>query len=363
MRALRWAPVLALMLLGLTVVPASGAGDRGSQRSASAVAKVRVTAVASGLYHSLALGSTGAVFDWGWNIVGQLGNGSTNGSNVPVSVRLPRGTRVTGIAGGFAHSVAVTSTGAVLAWGKNYDGDLGNGSTTDSALPVKAILPAGMKATAVAAGGDHSLALTTTGAVLAWGYNGDGDLGNGNKVSSDVPVTVKLPTGTKVTAIAAGGYFCLALTTTGAVLAWGYNADGELGDGGTSSSDVPIKVRLPAGTKVTKIAAGGALEGVGNATVGPGHGLALTSTGAVLAWGYNADGQLGDGNKANSDVPTEVKSLRGAGRKVAAIAAGQLDSLAVTSTGAVLAWGGNNFGQLGDASYAESGVPVQVIQP
>ncbi len=374
-----------------------------------------MTAVASGLYHSLALGSTGAVFDWGWNIVGQLGNGSTNGSNVPVSVRLPRGTRVTGIAGGFAHSVAVTSTGAVLAWGKNYDGDLGNGSTTDSALPVKAILPAGMKATAVAAGGDHSLALTTTGAVLAWGYNGygqlgnggtgsssvpvvvslptgtkvtaiaagaldslaltttgavlawgyngDGDLGNGNKVSSDVPVTVKLPTGTKVTAIAAGGYFCLALTTTGAVLAWGYNADGELGDGGTSSSDVPIKVRLPAGTKVTKIAAGGALEGVGNATVGPGHGLALTSTGAVLAWGYNADGQLGDGNKANSDVPTEVKSLRGAGRKVAAIAAGQLDSLAVTSTGAVLAWGGNNFGQLGDASYAESGVPVQVIQP
>ena len=83
-----------------------------------------------GVYHSLALSSSGAVYAWGWNIVGQLGNGSTNGSDVPVKVRLPGGTKVTGISGGFAHSLAVTSSGAVFAWGKNYDGELGNGGTT-----------------------------------------------------------------------------------------------------------------------------------------------------------------------------------------------------------------------------------------
>ncbi len=164
---------------------------------------------------------------------------------------------MTGIAAGFAHSLAVTSTGAVFACGKNDDGELGDGSTTDSDVPVKVDLPAGTKVTAVAAGAGHNLAVTSTGAVLAWGLNNEGQLGNGSTGSSDVPVTVSLPAGTKVTAVAAGALHSLALTSTGAVLAWGYNADGELGDGSTANSDVPVKVKLPAGTKVTAIAAGG----------------------------------------------------------------------------------------------------------
>ena len=402
--------VLGLLLLGFAVAPASGAGSGGLKRVTSVTAKVRV---AGGLYHGLAVTSAGAVFAWGWNIVGQLGNGSTNGSDVPVKVRLPGGTKVTAAAAGFAHSVALTSTGAVLSWGKNYNGDLGNGSTTNSDVPVKVSLPAGTKVTAVAAGGEHnlavtstgavlawgynadgqlgnggtgasnvpvnvnlptgttvtavaagalhSLAVTSTGAVLAWGYNGDGELGNGNRTNSDVPVKVKLPAGMKVTAVAAGGYYSLALTSTGAVLAWGYNGDGELGNGKRTSSDVPVKVKLPAGMKVTAVAAGGSLEGVGEATSGPGHSLALTSTGAVLAWGYNTSGELGDGSTKDSDLPVKVKLP--AGRKVTAIAAGELQSVALTSTGAVLAWGGNNFGQLGDGSYEGSDVPVRVNLP
>jgi alpha-tubulin suppressor-like RCC1 family protein len=350
---------LAGTLLAFAVAPASAAGNAGLKRGTSVV--VKRAAVAAGLYHALALSSTGAVFAWGWNIVGQLGNGNTNGTDVPVKVKLPGGTRVTGIAAGFAHSLAVTSTGAVLAWGKNYNGDLGNGSTTDSDVPVKVDLPAGTKVTAVAAGGEHNLAVTSTGAVLAWGYNADGQLGNSGTGSSDVPVSVSLPTATKVIAVAAGALDSLAVTSTGAVLAWGYNADGELGDGGTANSDMPTTVKLPAGTKVTATAAGGSLEGVGGDTFGPGHSLALTSTGRVLAWGYNADGELGDGGTANSDVP--VKVTLPASTKVTAVAAGELHSLAVTSTGTVLASGGNNFGQLGDGSYKGSDVPVKVDLP
>jgi alpha-tubulin suppressor-like RCC1 family protein len=390
---------------------ASAAVSAGLKRQTPVV--VKRAAVAAGLYHGLALSSTGAVFAWGWNIVGQLGNGSTNGSDVPVRVRLPGGTRVTGISAGFAHSVAVTSTGAVLAWGKNYNGDLGNGSTTDSDVPVKVdlpagtqviaiaagsehslavtstgavlawgynadgelgnggtgssnvpvnvSLPAGTRVTAVAAGALHSLAVTSTGAVLAWGYNADGELGNGGTTNSDVPVMVKLPAGTKVTAVAAGGYYSLALTATGRVLAWGYDADGELGDGGTTNSHVPVMVKLPAGTKVTAFAAGGSPEGVGGTTFGPGHSLALTASGAVLAWGYNTDGELGNGGTASSELPVRVKLP--AGTKVTAVAAGELNSLAVTSRGTVLAWGGNNFGQLGDGNYKGSDLPVKVNLP
>jgi len=131
------------------------------------------------------------VFAWGWNIAGQLGNGTTNGSDLPVKVSLPGGTKVTAIAAGFAHSVALTSTGALLAWGKNYNGNLGDGSTTDSDVPVKVSLPVGTKATAVAAGAEHNLAVTSTGAVLAWGYNADGQLGDGGTgaiTAGDFPV-------------------------------------------------------------------------------------------------------------------------------------------------------------------------------
>ena len=306
LRALVGGLVSVSLLLGLAAAPASWAGSAGLTRETPV--SVKAALVAAGLYHGVALTSTGAVFAWGWNIVGQLGNGSTNGSDVPVKVRLPGGTKVTRIAGGFAHSVALTSTGSVLAWGKNYNGNLGNASTTDSDVPVDVSLPAGTKVTAVAAGGEHNLAVTSTGAVLAWGYNAAGQLGDGSTGASDVPVNVSLPAGTKVTAVAAGASHSVALTSTGAVLAWGYNADGELGDGNTTNSDVPVKVNLPPGTKVIAVAAGGY------------YSLAVTSTGAVLAWGYNADGELGDGNRTNSDVPVKVRLP--AGRKVTAVAAG-----------------------------------------
>ena len=406
--------VLGLLLLGLAAATASGAGSARPKpkpkTTVTMTVKAKASPIAGGVDHSLALKS-GAVYAWGWNIVGQLGNGTTNGSDVPVKVRLPGGTKVIGVSGGFAHSVAVTSSGQVLSWGKNYNSDLANGSTTDSDLPVRSVLPAGTKVVAVAASGDssfaltstgavlgwglndqgqlgdgssgnnnvppgnvslpagttviaiaagslHTLALTSTGAVLAWGYNAQGELGDGNRKNTDVPVKVKLPAGVKVTAVAAGGFDSLALTSSGAVYAWGYNADGELGDGNKKNTDVPVKVKLSA--KVTAIAVGGEADGVGSVHPSPGHGLAVTSSGAVYAWGSNADGELGNGTTTNSDKPVKVKKLSA---KVTALAAGQLNSLAATSSGAVYAWGGNDFGQLGDGNYAESKVPVRVRLP
>jgi len=110
--------------------------------------------------------------------------------------------------------------------------------------------------TLVGAGEGHSLARTSAGKVLAWGSGGAGALGNGTTASSDIPVRVKLPSGTKVTAIAAGCSHNLALTAKGHVLAWGYNADGELGNGSTINANLPVRVQLPAGLVAIGIAAG-----------------------------------------------------------------------------------------------------------
>jgi alpha-tubulin suppressor-like RCC1 family protein len=300
-----------------------------------------VTAIASGWNHNLALASSGQVLSWGYNSTGQLGNGTVTDSTTPVAVSLPSGTTITAIAGGGGHSLALTSTGQVFAWGLNNYGQLGNGTTTNSSTPVAVSLPMGTTVTAIAAGGFHNLALTSTGRVLAWGSGGSGQLGNGTITDSSVPVAVGLLTVITVTALAGGRNFSLALTSTGQVLAWGDNAGGQLGNGTTISSSTPVVVNLPMGTTVTAVA-GGSYKS-----------LALTSTGQLLAWGDNAYGVLGNGTTTSSSTPVAV-SLP-SGTIVTAIAGGNDHNLAITSSGQMLAWGFNYDGQLGNGTTSATG--------
>jgi alpha-tubulin suppressor-like RCC1 family protein len=213
----------------------------------------------------------GALLAWGDGANGQLGNGTVTDRRLPGAVKLPATTKITQVRAGCFHTVALTSTGKVLAWGLNNLGQLGNGTTTNSTTPVKVTLPAGVKVTDVRAGCFHSMALTSTGQVLAWGGNQVGQLGNGTTANSDLPLHVSLPDDTTVKAIAAGEAHSLALTSTGQVLAWGFNATGDLGDGTTTDRHSPVPAALPAGVTVTGIAAGQL------------HSLAVTSNGGALA--------------------------------------------------------------------------------
>jgi alpha-tubulin suppressor-like RCC1 family protein len=361
-------------------------------------------AVAAGI--SAAGTASRTVLAWGRNTTGQLGDGTTTSTSTPVRVHLPAGTEVKQVRAGCAHTLALTARGQVLAWGSGAAGALGDGRMTDSANPVRVKLPRGTKITAIRAGCEHSLALTSKGQVLAWGYNHGGELGNGSTASSDVPVRVRLPRHAKVTTISAGQYFSLARTARGQVLAWGDNDSGELGDGSTASSDVPVRVALPAGVRATAVSAeeetslartsgGGGLFGWGDNSLGQlgdgtttssdtpvsipilghgpslghlvslfggcGHTVALFSKGEVLAWGSNVFGQLGDGTTVGSDTPVVVMLPTGA--KVAAISAGCATSYALTRAGHMLAWGLGAIGELGDGSTTSSDTPVRVDLP
>jgi alpha-tubulin suppressor-like RCC1 family protein len=292
------------------------------------------------------------VLGWGQDSYGQLGDGSSPAQSPPVFASLPSGTEVAGIAAGYDHSLIVTTAGEVLAAGRNDAGQLGNGTTTDSDTPVPVSLPGSAKVTAAAAGDAFSLALTSAGGVLAWGDNEEGELGDGGSSTTpiSVPVPVQLPGGTTATQVAAGSSgWGLALTSAGQVYAWGDNLFGQLGNGTTTESAAPVQVQLPGGTTVTQIAAGA------------NTGYALTSTGAVYAWGFGGAGALGDGSAANSDVPVQAQLPSGA--TITQLAAGGPFALARTSAGQVLAWGGGGAGQLGDGSTANSDVPVQVQLP
>jgi alpha-tubulin suppressor-like RCC1 family protein len=207
-----------------------------------------VMAISCGYSHSLALKSDGSVWAWGEGIFGQLGNGSTNSSEVPVQVNGLNS--VIAIAAGSDHNLALKSDGTVWAWGYNNYGQLGNGIANYSTVPVQVSSLNGI--TAIAAGSDHSLALKANGTVWAWGYNNYGQLGNGSTNNSYVPVQVNGLIA--VTTLAGGGSHSLALKSDGRVWAWGWNEYGQLGNGITINSSVPVQVSTL--SSVIAIAAG-----------------------------------------------------------------------------------------------------------
>jgi alpha-tubulin suppressor-like RCC1 family protein len=210
-----------------------------------------VVAVSAGGNHSMALCSDGTVFAWGGNISGQLGNNSTTLSPVPVAVDtsgILAGKMVVAVSAGGIHSLALCSDGTVASWGDSRNGQLGNNTTVNSSVPVAVTTTgvlSGKTVAAIAAGGSHNMVRCSDGTVAVWGDNDGGQLGNGGTVNSLVPVAVNTGAlvGKTVTAVAAGGNHCLALCSDNALVAWGYNHYGQLGNNSTSTtSTTPVNV-------------------------------------------------------------------------------------------------------------------------
>ncbi|HYF96333.1 MAG TPA: hypothetical protein VD969_29350 [Symbiobacteriaceae bacterium] len=259
-----------------------------------------VKAIAAGGHKTLALKADGTVWAWGDNSYGQLGNGSTAHSSKPVPVQGLTGVKA--IAAGVLHAAALKSDGTVWTWGYGGYGGLGNGDSGPSAMsltPVPVTGLTGVKAIFASAIAGRTYALKSDGTLWAWGENGQfgGLLGDGTTVElAATPVQV---TGlSEVTAVATGASHTIALRSDGTVWAWGYNTDGQFGNGSTSGSPVRTPAQVPGLTKVTAIAAGYS------------HSLALRSDGTVWTWGGNSQGQLGDGSTDSRTSAARVAGLR-----------------------------------------------------
>jgi alpha-tubulin suppressor-like RCC1 family protein len=241
------------------------------------------------------------------------------------------------VAAGRDHSLALTGDGKVYGWGYNYYGQTGDGGSADRLTPVHVL----SNAVAIAAGDYHSLALLADGTGMAWGQNVWGAVGDGTTTLRRSPTAVASLM--NVVAIAAGGDHSLAVTADGRVWAWGRNGDGEIGDGTTTTRTAPVQVLGLAGA--THVAAGGDFS------------LALVrdaaAEGSVWAWGANAMGTLGDGSLVSRSVPVRVATLPGA----AAIAAGADWAAAVGADGRLRSWGHNHRGQLADGGGSDRAAP------
>ena len=332
-------------------------------------------AVSGGGHHTCAVLSDGTVRCWGYNLYGQLGDGTTTTRSVPAPVSGLSG--ATGIGTGRYDSCALLSDGTVKCWGNNYYGGLGDGTTADRSVPVSVSGLSG--ATAIGSGYVHNCALLSDGTVKCWGDNGAAQLGDGTLTSHPVPVFVSGLSG--ATAITAGIYHTCALLWDGTVKCWGFNGFGALGDGTTTTRTTPVSVT--------------GLSGATAIVAGEVHTCALLLDGTVKCWGDNNFGELGDGTTVlSSTVPVSVSGLSGvmdlsAGARhtcallsdgtvkcwgdyvnvpvsvtglsgVRDIAGGELHTCAVLFDGRVKCWGSNDQGQLGDGTVADSALPVTV---
>jgi alpha-tubulin suppressor-like RCC1 family protein len=284
--------------------------------------------------------SGGGVDCWGYGSGGQLGNGTTSSSDVPVSTGITSAKVVVEDYEGSSFCALLT-TGSIDCWGVD-----GNGGTTNSDVPVA--VENITTATSLAGGEDGFCALLSTHTIDCWGYGGDGQLGNGTFSSSDVPVAVEnISNASKV--VGGLSFFCSILSTDH-VDCWGANSDGELGNGTTTESDVPVAVK-----KITT--AKSVISGTESLT-----NCALLSTGAVDCWGYNAYGELGDGTTTNSDVPvaaTGIKTATSLAEDISTEGDG-FGYCALLKTEHIECWGYNSYGELGNKKTTESNVPVAV---
>jgi Regulator of chromosome condensation (RCC1) repeat len=295
-----------------TVTPVPTPAPTVTPPSASAV-------IAAGGWHTCVVLGEGGVRCWGLNDSGQLGGGTPIQASLPVGVPgLEHG--VAAITSGDSFSCALTDAGGVQCWGSNAYGQLGDGTTDDSAGPVGVSgLDSGV--TAIAAGAEHACALTAAGGVKCWGLNYDGELGDGTTTDSPVPVDVAgLTSG--VSAIAASSSYTCAITSGGGTTCWG-----------SYEPDLPGRIDdQPA--DLVAIATGGSCE--------------LTISGGVQCWD-----SLEDGSVFTVDVA-------GLATGVKAITEGYNHACALTGDNGVRCWGSNDTGQIGVASVAESSIPVEV---
>ena len=319
----------------------------------------------SGSGSPCALKGDGTLWCWGDNEYGQLGDGTITGQSCqsqpckPFPVRVTAlGTNVVQAGVGFYHACARKSDGTIWCWGDNEYGQLGDGTTNNSASPVQ-VAALGTTVAGLAVGGYHTCAVKSDGTIWCWGNNSEGQLGNGTMTSSPLPVQVTA-LGASVTEAAAGASTTCAVKSDGTLWCWGENTESELGNGAVCPGGgmMPPDCPTPSPVQVS------GLTGVIHVATGWDHTCAVTTGGMLFCWGSNEFGQLGYGGTGGAvgcqpfgnvascqPVPVYVAGL---GASVVEVTADLTHTCARKSDGTLWCWGDNGVGALGNGTLTGS---------
>ncbi len=310
--------------------------------------------VATGNAQSCGILANGSLMCWGggdqW---GAQGNGLASNSNLqsPSWVDLGAGLTAESVAFGQHYGCAVLSDGSLKCWGKNDDGQIGDGTSADKHSPVAVSLGAGRTADAVAMGNAHTCALLDNGSVQCWGDDTWGDLGNGAGVTDRLSPSEYVDFGAGRTAVAldVGTDHSCAVLDNGSLMCWGRDHKGQLGNGGTTTADQHSPVFVDLGTGRTAIAV----------STGHIHTCAILDNGSLKCWGSDDDGRLGNG-AVTGDQPSPVLVDLGTGRTAVAVVAAMYNTCAILDDGSVKCWGGDSYGQLGNGASITANQPSPV---
>jgi uncharacterized repeat protein (TIGR02543 family) len=331
-----------------------------------------------GANHSAAISSLNRVFIWGWNFNSRLGFNDTTNRNTPTEItslfNLDSASNefIQSIRLGWASSFALTSTGRVFSWGENSLGQLGDGTFNPKGSPVditsKFLLDPNTneKVTYLSSSYESMFALTSAGKIFAWGDNTDGKLGDDTTTNRNTPTNITsrfgLRDGEVVQSISSSGLsHSVALTNQSRVFTFGNNSNGQLGNGSssTTTSKTPIDI-----TSSFSLSGG---ETILELNTGWRHSIIRTSLGRIMSWGRNSDGQLGTGNITNQFTPVNIADqfLLQNGETIKSISLGSNHSFAVTSSGRLFGWGINSSNQLGDGLTASRNIPfvIPIVEP
>ena len=316
--------------------------------------------ISSGAYHTCVIASDDKVYCWGENSDGRLGNNSTANSSVPVAVNMSgvlAGKTIKQISSGHYHTCAVASDDKVYCWGSNEDGGLGNGSSSVSPVPVAVNTTgvlAGKTIKHLSAGpAYHTCVIASDDKVYCWGKNKNGELGNGTIIDSNVPVAVNMSgvlAGKTIKQMSVGSYNTCVIASDDKVYCWGGNGHGQVGNNSTTDSSIPVAVNTT-----------GVLAGKTIKQISSGHyrACAIDSADKMYCWGNNMGGALGNGSTANSHVPVSV-NMSGvlAGKIIRRISIGAFHTCVDATDNKIYCWGSNNYGQLGNNSTTNTSTPT-----
>jgi ELWxxDGT repeat protein len=324
-------------------VNANGGGSASSSSFAYANDKV-----SAGYYHTCAILDNGDMKCWGRNSYGQLGDGnSANLVPSPTSTAIDLGTGRTAVAvsAGYHHTCAILDNGDLKCWGYDGNGELGDGgSNTNTNAPSSTAIDLGTGRTAVAvsAGNMHTCVILDNGDVKCWGADTYGQLGDGgSNTNTNAPssTAIDLGTGRTAVAVAAGDDHTCAILDNGDLKCWGRDSNGQLGDGGSNTNtNAPSSTAIDLGTGRTAVAV----------SAGEEHTCAILDNGDMKCWGRNNYGQLGDGSNVNTNAPSSTAINLGTGRTAVAVSAGEEHTCAILDNGDLKCWGRDSNGQLGD---------------
>jgi alpha-tubulin suppressor-like RCC1 family protein len=305
--------------------------------------------LAGGLGHTCSLSILGSVECWGFNDAGQLGDGTTTNRAYPAAVSGLGASAIISVGTGEAFSCALNGLGEMLCWGDNSQGQLGDGTRNSSLVPIM-VSGLGGTVESFSPGRQHVCAVLTSGNAKCWGDNSSGQLGDGNFFDRLVPTLIS-GLGGLIASVASGYDHSCAVTILGDAYCWGNNFFGQLGDGTFVEKLIPVPVDGLTGTG-TRIAF------ADEAAAGEFHTCIRTPSGAAYCWGDNISGQVG--NALLGTPHTAPVAVAGLGGPIQRIEAGKAFTCALLNSGGVQCWGENMDGQLGDGSTIDRFSPAGV---